>query len=361
MLYPKLLGYFIDIFIISYGCSSIHNMKNILVIRIGRAGDMVMLTPALLAILDNYPEYQIHILTSVDGKRVLNGFHERLTKFYVFESGGLRSHIKRIRQKKQIRKCGYEYIFNYELKSSYKKIYQGLSATVFEIDKREDNLNYAKRCLNVVQRAVTKKIQNYWDWLPVTKEGVNKAKQQLMTAGINDDDYVVGIHPSFSGLKKGPLSDKSQNYLREWPPENFAEVIRLLASYSKENNLNLKLIMDLLPDEIELGNQIVKQSGNNVKLFTPKPEFERYKALIQRMDLLITPNTGPMHIAAAVGTKNICLFSGKSPEDCGPYMQEENYVALRSENYGDTNLGLRAIKPEHVFEACKRYLPSKDK
>ena len=77
------------------------------------------------------------------------------------------------------------------------------------------------------------------------------------------------------------------------------------------------------------------------------------------MNLLITPDTGPMHIAAAVGTRNICLFSGKSPEDCGPYMKPEHYIALRSEDYGDTELGLRAIKPEHVFEACKKLLPAK--
>ena len=82
----------------------------------------------------------------------------------------------------------------------------------------------------------------------------------------------------------GMFSDKSQNYLREWPPEHFAKVIKLLADYGEANNLNLKIIMDLLPDEIELGRQIVKESEDKVTLFTPKPDFERYKALIKRID-----------------------------------------------------------------------------
>lgn len=41
----------------------------ILVIRIGRAGDMVMITPALSALIDKYPNAEITVLTSPDGDR----------------------------------------------------------------------------------------------------------------------------------------------------------------------------------------------------------------------------------------------------------------------------------------------------
>ncbi|KPJ93999.1 MAG: hypothetical protein AMJ55_07090 [Gammaproteobacteria bacterium SG8_15] len=333
-------------------------MNKILVIRVGRAGDMIMITPALLAILDNYPDHEIHLLTSADGKRILNGFNEKITNVYIYTSGWLKRYFERLRINKQIRKTGYEYVFNFERKSSYKRIYFGLGINSYELNDTELHLNYAKRCLNVVQRAVGKKIENYWDWLPVTEEGINKANQQLSDVGITENDFVIGIHPSFSGSKKGIFSSKKRNYLREWPTEYFAEVIYLIAKYNDENNLNIKIIIDLLPDEKVIGERIVGDAGNNVVLFILQPDFQRYKALIKRMNLLITPDTGPMHIAAAVGTRNICLFSGKSPEDCGPYMNEADYIALRSEDYEDSDLGLRAIKPEHVFRECIQYLPS---
>jgi heptosyltransferase-1 len=333
-------------------------MNKILVIRVGRAGDMIMITPALLAILDNYPDHEIHLLTSADGKRVLNGFNEKITKIYIYKSGGIKKYLERLRINKQIRNEGYEYIFNFEMKPSYKRVYFGLGILSYELDDSKPHLNYAKRCLDVVQRAVGSKIKNYWDWLPVTEEGMSKAKQQLLDVGIAENDFVIGIHPSFSGSKKGLFSSKNRNYLREWPTEYFAEVINMLAKYSGENRLNIKIVIDLLPDEKMIGEKIVENAGNNVVLFTLQPDFQRYKALIKRMNLLITPDTGPMHIAAAVGTRNICLFSGKSPEDCGPYMNEVDYIALRSEDYGDSNLGLRAIKPEHVFRECIQYLPN---
>ena len=87
------------------------------------------------------------------------------------------------------------------------------------------------------------------------------------------------------------------------------------------------------------------------------PDFERYKAILQRMNLLISPDTGPMHVAAAVGTKVVGLFSGKSPEDCGPFVPPEQYFILRAEDTGRAELGLAAIPPESIFEACQPFLP----
>ena len=331
-------------------------MNKILIIRVGRAGDTVMITPSLRAILEHFPDHELHVLTSQDGKRVLSGFDERVVKIIVYKKKRLQTLLARIRQRKKIRKAGYEYIFNFELKADYKRIYKGLRAKVYELDRSEQHHNYAKRCLNVVRTSINHEIPNYWDWLSVTKEDIEKANRQLSHAGISDEDIVIGIHPSFSGSKKGIISRKGRNLLREWPPEYFASAIKLLSEYGEKNSLSLKIIIDLLPDERALGERIVKLSDNKAVLFTLKPDFQRYKALIKRMNLLITPDTGPMHIAAALGTKIVCLFSGKSPEDCGPYMDPTDYIALVAENY-DAKEGLQAIKPEHVFDACKRFLP----
>jgi heptosyltransferase-1 len=331
-------------------------MNKILVIRVGRAGDMVMITPSLRAILEHFPDHELHVLTSQDGKRVLAGFDPRVTALIEYKKKRLTTLFARFRQQSDIAKVGYEYIFNFELKPMYKKLYKNLGSKAYELDKTEPELNYAKRCLNIVQKAIDYPIPNYWDWLPVTEEGVDKLAKQLSGAGINEGDFVIGIHPSFSGSKKGLASNKDQNQLREWPAEYFATVIKMLNKFGVENGLPFKIIIDLLPDERPLGERIIKLSNNKAVLFTLKPDFQRYKALIKRMNLLITPDTGPMHIAAALGTKIVCLFSGKSPEDCGPYMDPTDYIALVAENY-DAEEGLQAIKPEHVFDACKRFLP----
>lgn len=333
-------------------------MNKILIIRVGRAGDMIMITPSLRALLENYPDHELHILTSQDGKRILSGFDSKITNIFVYEKKRPLTVLARLRQFSEIRKNNYDYIFNFELKSSYKKIYKNLEAKIFELDESEPQLNYAMRCLNVVQKSTDKKISNYWDWLPVTDDGLEEAKRELENVGISDSDYIIGLHPSFSGLKKGVLSGKSKDYFREWPPEYFAALAKNLHDYARNNNIQLKIIIDLLPEERKLGEQIVTMSGGVISLLTCEPNFDRYKATIKRMNLFITPNTGPMHIAAAVKTCIVALFVEWDPKDCGPYMENEYFEVIRAEDLTDNEIGLKAIKPEHVVDVCKKFLPS---
>jgi ADP-heptose:LPS heptosyltransferase len=177
-----------------------------------------------------------------------------------------------------------------------------------------------------------------------------------MGAGINENDYVIAMHPSFSGLRKSFFRSKKENYLRQWPIASFAHLAILLTEYANKADLDVKIIMDLLPDERELGEKIVHASGDRVILLTPKPDFGRYKAVIQRTNLLITPNTGPMHIGGAVGTEMVALFSGMSPDDCGPYVPKEQFIALCAEDTDKPELGIAAISPNRVFKACQKFL-----
>ena len=116
--------------------------------------------------------------------------------------------------------------------------------------------------------------------------------------------------------------------------------------------------MDLMPEEKELGLSIIEASGNAVSLITPPPDFERYKATLARMDLLIVPNTGPMHIAAAVGTNIVSLFSIHNPKDCAPFTDENKLKILRAEDCQHPEYGLAAISAENVFHASKVFLPA---
>ena len=72
----------------------------ILVIRIGRAGDMVMMTPALTALIDKYPAADITVLTSPDGRRVLKDFHPQIKNIWILDRKKLLPFIQRIAGKR---------------------------------------------------------------------------------------------------------------------------------------------------------------------------------------------------------------------------------------------------------------------
>jgi heptosyltransferase I len=114
--------------------------------------------------------------------------------------------------------------------------------------------------------------------------------------------------------------------------------------------------MVLLPDELSYGERIRKHSNDNIMLLRSESTFERYKAMIQRADVLLTPDSGPMHMASALGTKIVAFFSMKDPGDCGPYMDPKKFIILRSENTAQPEKGINAIDVDTVYDACKNLL-----
>ena len=328
----------------------------ILAIRVGRAGDILMVTAALKAILDKWPEAELHVLTSLDGKRVLKGFHERLTHLIIYQRKGLKGVLQRYKVKKQINQTVYDQIFCFEMNKSFLKLLDGQTAPIKQITQEDQVTNYAQRCLKIVCQA--DEMHDRWLYLPVTEQGKVLARELLEQRDIHDDDFVIGLHPSFSGFRKLSFRNQDARSQRGWPAENFAKLANMFAGYAETQSRRIFVIMDLVPEDRALGETIVKLSHGKVIAFIPSLNFERYKALLQRMDLLVTPNTGPMHIAAAVGTNLVALFAGYDPRDCGPYVPDSQYRIVRAEDTAEPERGLAAISPAAVFEACLDFLPS---
>lgn len=97
--------------------------------------------------------------------------------------------------------------------------------------------------------------------------------------------------------------------------------------------------------------------GDAVTVLSGPPDFERHKALLQKLKLLVTTNSGLMHVAAAVGTPVVALFSGWSPADCGPFVPPGRSAVLRAEDGPRPERGLAAISAEAAFAACVPFLP----
>ena len=74
----------------------------ILIIRVGRVGDMLMITPAVRALMDACPEAEFHMLTSTDGERVFKGFSAQLTTFLLHDRKSLFSMLELKKLLKQV-------------------------------------------------------------------------------------------------------------------------------------------------------------------------------------------------------------------------------------------------------------------
>lgn len=317
---------------------------------------MVMMTPALTALANKYPLAEISLLTSPDGRRILKDFHPQIKNIWILDRTKIFPFIQRMKIKRAIQQADFQHIFCFETKTSFTKLFSDSSAQKHILKNvKNSEVNFAERCLKMVDPSFTK--EQYPVFLPVQNEAKQRARNVLEQAGIPDNTFLIGIHPSYSGLGKKFGRNKKSLPHRNWPIAHWGELCKLIKNYAKENKQNIHIIMDLMPEEKELGLKIIEASQHSVELLTPQPDFERYKATLARMDLLIVPNTGPMHISAAVGTNIVSLFSIHNPKDCAPYANEDKLVVLRAEDRQNPELGLAAISAEDVFQASKAFLP----
>jgi len=109
---------------------------------------------------------------------------------------------------------------------------------------------------------------------------------------------------------------------KNWPLERFAEVIRLVRGREKASFYLLGGNADAAAcrrvAEAAGGNDVVNTAGRLSPAETG--------GLLRRMDLLISNDSGPVHMAAAVGTPVLVLFGPTDPGRTGPYGEGHRVV-----------------------------------
>jgi len=88
--------------------------------------------------------------------------------------------------------------------------------------------------------------------------------------------------------------------------------------------------------------------------------------LYRRAAVVVTPDSGPMHIAAAMGTPVVALFGASDPARTGPYGR--THTVIRAEmpcspcfrKTCETRQCMKDITVDAVFEAVRKYVPAED-
>ncbi len=143
--------------------------------------------------------------------------------------------------------------------------------------------------------------------LQVPASATREAEAYLTARGFGQRRPLVVVHPGCSMPA------------RTYPWEMYAEVIHLLVA-----RLNASVVVTGAEDERELVTRVRDRVPEPYRAHTPamagELAFPALCALIQQADLLITNNTGPMHIAAALKTPVVALFAlTNPPEQWGPW------------------------------------------
>ena len=148
---------------------------------------------------------------------------------------------------------------------------------------------------------------------------------------------------------------------KRWPAEYFAEVVRTLARETPQ----VRFAILGSRDDQALGQAIARAAPGaclNLCGQTSLPEMIEW---VRRCELMITNDTGPMHVAAALGKPMVALFGPTEPRRTGPYGRPSAVLRLDLPcspclsdrcTYVRPNECLRGISPQLVLERVRKLM-----
>jgi lipopolysaccharide heptosyltransferase I len=142
-----------------------------------------------------------------------------------------------------------------------------------------------------------------------------------------------------------------------WPAERYGELARSLRD---AHGLPSVAVWGG-EDERPLAETIVAASGGAARL-APPTSLAELAALCRRAALCVASDTGPMHLAVAVGTPTISLHGPSRAEWCGAYgptnirLQARYEAGSSNQRRKADDSAMRAIGVEMAAEACNRIL-----
>lgn len=112
------------------------------------------------------------------------------------------------------------------------------------------------------------------------------------------------------------ISPCASHILRNWPAERYAQ----LADYAiRQHGMKVLLVGSPAPFEKEVCAAIESAMTEKAHNICGQDTLKQLTALLTEADLAVAPDTGPAHIASAVGTDVLGLFAASNPSRSGPY------------------------------------------
>ena len=338
-------------------------MKKILLVRTDRLGDVILTLPMLSALHACFPDATITMLLSQYTGQIVEGnplVHEILWYDHdgqLFPFRKMCSEITKrsfdaaivVHPRPRLAWLLYRSGIPVRVGTGYRWYSVLFNKRVFEHrkDAKRHEVEYNLRLLEALDCKSTSEPEFP---IAVPREADDTVVMLYRSLGITDDDLVVILHPGSGGSA------------REWPAEYFG----ILGARLIEHPHVRVLVTGGKGEERKVAEILVATKGGAVPL-VGKLTVKELAALFRRTHLFVGNSTGPLHLAAAMGTPVIGLYpqaKAMSERRWGPYTKKkEVFVPAMPAScekctklQGERCLCMASISVEDVFAAASRFL-----
>ncbi|HYE13903.1 MAG TPA: lipopolysaccharide heptosyltransferase II [Pyrinomonadaceae bacterium] len=139
--------------------------------------------------------------------------------------------------------------------------------------------------------------------LKVSAARRREALEFLGERGVRLDRPVVALCPGSTNSRA-----------KRWPAERFAALADMLA-----DEAGAEVVLVGAREEVEISREVASLASSRPAVLTGETDLARSVAVLSVADLLVTNDTGPAHIAAALGRPVVVVFGPTNPLTTRPY------------------------------------------
>jgi len=169
------------------------------------------------------------------------------------------------------------------------------------VDEPSEELHKVEYFLNIARACGMEPKSVSYEFF-VREEDRKFITKLLQKESISEKDTVVVLCPAGNWPPK------------RWPAENFARLGDELAE-----NCGAKIVISAAGNDLKLAQDIKSVMASVPVIAAGKTNLNQLGALLERANLVVANDTGPMHVSVAVGARTIALFGPTSARLTGPY------------------------------------------
>lgn len=307
------------------------NIRRLLIRGTNWVGDSVMVIPALREIRKVFPTTKITALV-LPWVSDLYEISPWIDDILLYDRDGRHAGIKgRLRLVKAISKRKFDAalllqnafeaalltrLAGIPIRAGYKRDCRGCLLTHgIPVDKNVTKLHQIFYYWDLIDRLFRKKRVGletskdlaktqaiYNNSLPIRETTQKTARQQLHDGGISFHGKLVGVNPgaSFGSAKR-------------WSTKSYAEVLDRLVEEE-----NIEIVIFGSSSELTIANAICQNMKHHPLVLSGKTSLSHLMAMISSCQLLITNDSGPMHLAAVLKVPTLALFGSTDEITTGP-------------------------------------------
>ena len=262
-------------------------------------GDAAMATPAIENLMSHYGDVEVTLLGSFESIELLKN-HSKVIESHILEKNYFKLH-------KTINSFGeFDEFFSFRssLRSKFIKLCIS-SKGKYQFDKKKYNKGHqVEKYNNFINDSININTSAFRLMLHTEKKIQNKKNKLL------------GINPG-----------ASYGSSKRWYPQKFADVARDLSP-------QYDIVIFGGPGEKDIAAEIEKYLINygvkNYKVLAGKTSIKELVFKISNLDLFITGDSGPMHLAAAFQIPTVAIFGPTNDKETSQWMNEKSVVVKKS-------------------------------